>query len=152
MNRTQSLSTPRLIGLALLFLTLAIYWPVLHFDFVNYDDDKYVTANPHVLGGLKWDNVKWAFRSTHASNWHPGTWLSHALDCQLFGMWPGGHHLTNLLLHAANTLLLFLLLRLVTGAMWRSALKWLRARKGFSLEPAGRHPHISCSSIDHQAL
>jgi tetratricopeptide (TPR) repeat protein len=107
--------------LALLFLTLAIYWPVLRFDFVNYDDDKYVTANPHVLAGLTKQSVAWAFQTTDANFWHPITWLSHALDCQLYGTKPAGHHLTNLGLHLANTLLLFLLFKRMTGTLWRSA-------------------------------
>ena len=120
-TRTESLWTPRLIGLALLFLTLVIYWPVLRFDFVNYDDDKYVTANPHVLAGLTRQSVAWAFQTTDANFWHPLTWLSHMLDCQLYGSHPAGHHLTNLGLHLFNTLLLFGLWNRMTGAYWRSA-------------------------------
>ena len=63
----------------------SIFWPVRHYDFVNYDDSDYVTANKHVLAGLKWDTLSWALSTGHASNWHPLTWLSHVLDCQLFG-------------------------------------------------------------------
>ena len=81
----------------------------------------YVTENPHVLEGLTWPGVAWAFTSSAASNWHPVTWLSHMVDCQLYGLRPAGHHLTNVLLHSANTLLLFLILSRMTGAMWRSA-------------------------------
>jgi tetratricopeptide (TPR) repeat protein len=120
-TRTESLWTPRLIGLGLLFLTLVIYWPVLRFDFVNYDDDKYVTANPHVLAGLTRQSVAWAFHTTDANFWHPVTWLSHMADCQLYGPHPAGHHLTNLGLHLFNTLLLFGLWNRMTGACWRSA-------------------------------
>ncbi len=91
-------------------------------DFVNFDDGLYVTDNPLVQQGLTWDGAVWALQTTHASNWHPVVWFSHMLDCSLFGLFPGGHHLTNLLLHVLNTILLFLLLRRLTGAMWRSAL------------------------------
>ena len=108
--------------LVLALVTLAVYWRVIDCDFVNYDDPLYFTSNPHVLSGLTPVNVVWAFTTTHASNWHPMTWLSLMLDAQWFGSGPMGPHLTNLLLHAANTILLFLLLRRLTGAMWRSAL------------------------------
>src|SRR4051812_19874185 len=99
-----------LICLALAIATLAVFSPVMWNDFVNYDDPDYVTANPHVQSGLKWANVAWAFKTGHASNWHPLTWVSHMVDCQLFGQRAGGHHLMGALLHAANVLLLFLLL------------------------------------------
>lgn len=108
--------------LALLALTVAVYAPVGHFDFVQLDDPAYVTENPHVLGGLTLEGAAWAFTTGHAANWHPVTWLSHMLDVQLFGVAGGAHHLTSLALHAANTLLLFGLLALLTGALWRSAL------------------------------
>jgi tetratricopeptide (TPR) repeat protein len=101
-------------------ITLAAYWPVIHNDFVSYDDREYVTENPHVLAGLTWDTASWAFRTGHAGNWHPLTWLSHIVDVQLYGLKAGGHHLTSLLLHAANAVLLLLLLRRLTGAFWRS--------------------------------
>src|SRR5208283_5662499 len=84
--------------------------------------DDYITNNAHVKAGLTWTGVIWAFRTGAAANWHPLTWLSHMLDCQLYGLYPGGHHSTNLLFHVANTLLLFLWLRQLTGALWRSAL------------------------------
>lgn len=102
--------------------TIALYWPVLGHSFIiNYDDEDYVTANAHVQSGLSWNTVKWAFTSTFASNWHPLTWLSHALDCQLFGLDPWGHHLDNLLLHAASVVLLFLLLVWMTKRIGPSA-------------------------------
>ena len=82
----------------------------------------YVTANPHVQGGLTWEGVKWAFLNPVCCNWHPLTVLSHMLDCQLFGLKPWGHHLTNVLLHALNAVLVFVLLRQMTGATWRSLL------------------------------
>lgn len=102
-------------------VTLAAFWPVLSNEFIIYDDGQYVTENPHVLSGLNWANVCWALQSGHASNWHPLTWVSHMLDVQLFGLKPGWHHLTNLLLHTANTVLLFLLLVRLTGGLGRSA-------------------------------
>ncbi len=95
--------------------------PVLRNGFVGYDDPDYVTRNPHVIAGLSWRLVAWAFTTAHASNWHPLTWISHALDCSLFGLAPAGHHFTNLLLHAANTALLFLWLSAATGFRGRSA-------------------------------
>jgi Flp pilus assembly protein TadD len=110
-----------LICLALALVTTALYWPVTHHNFVNFDDDDYITNNSHVQAGLTWAGVIWAFQSGAAANWHPLTWLSHMLDCQLYGLNPDGHHSTNLLFHVANTLLLFLLLRQLTGALWRSA-------------------------------
>ena len=110
-----------LICLALALVTTALYWPVIHHNFVNFDDDDYITNNSHVQAGLTWAGVIWAFQTGAAANWHPLTWLSHMLDCQLYGLNPGGHHSTNLLFHVANTLLLFLWLRQLTGALWRSA-------------------------------
>jgi tetratricopeptide (TPR) repeat protein len=101
-------------------VTLAAFWPVIHNDFVSYDDREYVTQNPHVLAGWTWANAGWAFRTGHAGNWHPLTWLSHILDVQLFGLRPAWHHLTSLLLHAVNAVLLLILLRRLTGAFWRS--------------------------------
>ena len=101
---------------------LAAYLPVLHFDFVSYDDPDYVTANPHVQAGLTWAGAAWAFRTSFAGNWFPLTWLSHMLDCSLFGLDSGGHHLTNLSIHLLTSLLWFALLERLTGARWRSAL------------------------------
>jgi tetratricopeptide (TPR) repeat protein len=102
-------------------IVFAAYWPVLSHDFTNYDDPNYVTANADVQRGLTWARVSWAFCNPVVGNWHPLTMLSHMLDCQLFGLRPAGHHLTNLLLHMANTVLLFAVLRCLTGALWRSA-------------------------------
>src|ERR1017187_3594120 len=109
------------ICLALAVVTLLVYLPILHNGFVNYDDPDYITTNPHVKAGLTWSGIVWAFQSAEASNWHPLTWISHMADCQLFGLNPAGHHLTSLLFHTANTLLLFILLNRLTGALWRSA-------------------------------
>jgi tetratricopeptide (TPR) repeat protein len=109
------------IGLALVVGTLAVFGPVYANDFVNYDDPQYVTANPHVKAGLSGEGVRWAFTSTEVLNWHPLTWLSLQLDASLYGSRPWGYHQTNLLLHAANALLLFLVLWRLTAAVWRSA-------------------------------
>ena len=111
-----------LISCCLAALTLFAFWPVRLNEFLKYDDNWYVTGNPHVLGGLTWQNALWAFHSGYAANWHPLTWLSHMLDITLFGLNPAEHHLTNLFLHTANSLLLFWLLRLWTASEWRSAM------------------------------
>jgi Flp pilus assembly protein TadD len=104
----------------LIFINLLVYAPVRQYGFVNLDDPPYVTKNPNVTSGLTWHNVAWAFTTGHEANWHPLTWLSHMLDVQLFGLNPGAHHLTNLLFHIANTLLLFWILFRLTGALGRS--------------------------------
>jgi Flp pilus assembly protein TadD len=109
-----------LLDVLVFLLVGAVFVPSVHNDFVNYDDGIYVTANPHVKRGMTWDGIRWAATSTDASNWHPLTWLSHMMDCQLFGLKSWGHHLTNVLLHAANSVLLFLILQRMTGALWRS--------------------------------
>ena len=94
----------------LALITLAIYLPALSHEFLVYDDQQYVTENPHVQAGLSWQGAAWAFRTFYASNWHPLTWLSHMLDCQLYDSNAAGHHLTSVLLHVANSVLLFMLL------------------------------------------
>ncbi|HZQ47645.1 MAG TPA: hypothetical protein VFC07_11565, partial [Verrucomicrobiae bacterium] len=109
-----------LVGLVLAFGTLAAYWPVRHFKFVNLDDPLYVYQTHMVRQGLSWAGFVWAFQNVLGGNWNPLVWLSHMADCQLFQLSPGGHHLTNLLLHIANVLLLFLFLNRTTGAVWRS--------------------------------
>ncbi len=110
-----------LIGVCLAVLIAAVYWPVGHAGFINYDDNKYVTENPHVQGGLTIPTVVWAFTANYAAYWLPLTWLSFALDYEWFGMNAGGYHAVNVLLHAADAVLLFLVLRRMTGATWRSA-------------------------------
>ena len=90
-------------------------------DFVNWDDPQYVYENAHVRRGMSIEGVVWAFISRDASNWHPLTWMSHMLDCQAYGLWAGGHHLTNVLIHAATSVGLFLVLRRMTGRLWPSA-------------------------------
>jgi Flp pilus assembly protein TadD len=111
-----------LIRLLLAVATVIVYAPVGSSEFVSVDDPGYVTRNPNVWHGLTWDGARWAFAKGHMGHWHPVTWLSHMLDCQLFGLNAGAHHLMNLALHVANTLLLFSVLRRLTGALWRSAL------------------------------
>ncbi len=110
-----------LIGFCLIVAILVVFWQVKECGFVSFDDYVYVVDNPSVRGGLTFKNLIWAFTTIHASNWHPLTWLSHMLDCELYGLNPGRHHLTNVLFHIANTLLLFLVLKRMTGALWRSS-------------------------------
>ena len=105
----------------LVLLPLLIFWRATFNGFVDYDDGDYVTGNKQVQAGLTATGIKWAFTTGHASNWHPLTWISHMLDCQLFGMQTGGHHFTSVLLHVINGVLLFVLLNKMTGALWRSA-------------------------------
>jgi Flp pilus assembly protein TadD len=106
-------------GLAL--VTFLVFLPVLHNEFVNYDDPDYVTANQHVQSGLTPSSIGWAFTAGHASNWHPITWISHMADWSLFGDHPAWHHFVSLLFHMANSVILFLLLRSLTTALWPSA-------------------------------
>jgi hypothetical protein len=117
----QSSRRTWLACLFLAFATFAIYWPVRHYAFVEYDDDDYVFNNPIVRAGLNWSNFVWALSDQHACNWHPLTWLSHMADCQFFGINPGAMHLENILFHCANSVLLLLILNSMTGAFWRSA-------------------------------
>ncbi|MGA2119156.1 MAG: tetratricopeptide repeat protein [Bryobacteraceae bacterium] len=111
-----------LICLALLIATFAVYAPVRHFDFVNYDDPDYTTANPHVRPGLTARGLEWALTSRDAANWFPLTWVSHMLDCQLFGLESGWHHLDNVFLHALAAILLCIFVQRATGTRWRGAL------------------------------
>lgn len=118
---------PPVIAASLALLCMVTYWPVRNFDFVNLDDDLYVYENPHIRDGLTPQSVGWAFaadllfETDNADYWAPMTVLSRLLDVSLFGLWPGGHHLMNVLLHALNTALLFLVLWRLTQARWRSA-------------------------------
>jgi tetratricopeptide (TPR) repeat protein len=123
MDLTKQTRRTLLICVLLSAVTLAVYWPVTGHDFISCDDPAYVTLNPIVQQGLTWPGVGWAFAELHGATtyWHPLTWLSHMLDCQLFGLRPGWHHLTSLLLHTTNALLLFLLLQRLSGAAYRSA-------------------------------
>jgi Flp pilus assembly protein TadD len=109
------------MAVLLVLVTIALYWPATRCDFVNYDDPEFLTANPHVQGGLNWAGVKWAFCNIEqAAYWAPLTWLSHMLAWQFFGLNASGHHLINVLLHATNTALVFLVFRRMTRATWRS--------------------------------
>ena len=110
-----------LIYLLLVLLTVAVFWQLPSFDFVNLDDNIYVTENIHVQSGLTIKNIMWAFKTTYANFWHPLTWLSHMMDYQLFGLNPGMHHFSALLLHILNTLLLFTVFNKMTGRQLQSA-------------------------------
>ena len=115
----------RWLALGICLFLAAIVWLVfgqaIHFHFINFDDAPYVLKNPQVNRGLTTEGFVWAFTHVHSGNWHPLTWLSHMLDCQLYGLNAGWHHLTNIILHAATAILLFLVLRQMTGLLWRSA-------------------------------
>jgi len=114
-------STKVLVCLILALGTALLYAPTLHFDFVNYDDPLYVINNFHIRA-FSWESLAWCFQSGYASLWHPLTWMSHMLDFQLFGLRPGWHHATNVVLHIFNSLLLFAVLQRMTKAVWRSAM------------------------------
>lgn len=109
-----------ILGILLIIASLTLYNSVSRHPFINYDDDRYVSDNAHVSDGFTWESIKWAFSSYDESNWHPLTWLSHMLDCQLFRLNPAGHHYTNALLHALDVALLFWVLYSATGFIWRS--------------------------------
>src|SRR3984957_5318776 len=109
------------VCLALAAITFAVFGQTLRHEFVNFDDDEYVYENPVVAKGLTLKGAGWALTYGKIGHWHPLTWLTHMADCQFYGLNPGGHHLTNVLLHAATVILLFLALRQMTGAPWRSA-------------------------------
>ncbi|HEX3800175.1 MAG TPA: tetratricopeptide repeat protein [Verrucomicrobiae bacterium] len=111
-----------LLKLVLVLITVAVFLPALRSRFIDYDDPDYIILNVHVVTGLSWDNIKWAFTSMDASNWHPLTWISHMLDCELFGLYPFGHHAVNVVLHSLNATLVFIVFARMTGATWRSFL------------------------------
>jgi hypothetical protein len=109
-------SSRRILAVALLVIaTLAVYWPARQYRFVAYDDDDYVYNNQHVRDGVTWEGVEWSLVDRQANNWHPLTWLSHMLDCQVFGLNAGGPHMVNVAFHCANAVLLFLLLETLMG-------------------------------------
>src|SRR2546425_4756 len=121
-SRPPGAFSPRrelLVCSLMVLCTLAIYGQTATHGFLNFDDRRYVSENPHVQGGLAPGNLVWAFTTGHCSNWHPLTWLSHMLDCQFLGLRPGAHHLTSVALHLANALLLYLALKLMTGSRRR---------------------------------
>src|SRR5208283_3235749 len=109
------------VCLFLTVITFAVFGQTLGHEFVNYDDNLYVYENPVVQKGLTWEGIRWAFTHGVCANWHPLTVMSCMLDCRLYGLNAGGHHLTNVLLHGVTAILLFLVLRQMTGAFWRSA-------------------------------
>jgi tetratricopeptide (TPR) repeat protein len=119
MTRRPSLDL--VVVLSLVASVVAVYWQVGNHGFISYDDPGYVTANPRIREGFTLDSLRWAFTSTYFSNWHPLTWLSYMLDYRLFGDNPRGYHLVNVGFHAGNTVLLFVVLRRMTGALWASA-------------------------------
>ena len=122
-NAPTRKNTPVLpVCIVLFVLTLIFYTPVFSAGFINHDDSDYVADNPVVQKGLTPEGIKWAFTSRHASNWHPVTWISHMMDCQLFGVNPKGHHATNVVLHGLNAVIVFLILLRLTNAKWRSAI------------------------------
>lgn len=121
-NGSGALYLQAVICLVLVAAIFGVYGQVRHFDFVNYDDPKYVYDNYYVPRGLTSETVRWALTAVHEATWQPMVWLSYMLEQELHGMDPGWYHLTNVLLHTANTLLLFLLLRSMTGALWQSSL------------------------------
>ncbi len=112
---------PTICSLLLLAVGL-VFGQTVGYDFVNFDDGLYVYENPQISGGLSAQGIGWVFTHTHGANWHPLTGLSHMVDCQFYGLHAGGHHSTNVLLHAATAILLFLVLRRMTGDVWPSAL------------------------------
>ena len=109
-----------LICVTLALVIFIVFEPVRHNEFIGFDDSSYVTRNPHTRAGLTRDSIAWSFGFKTNSYWHPLTWLSHMLDSELYGLRADMHHLTNLFLHIANGLLLFLVLKRMTGALWRS--------------------------------
>ena len=121
MQGPANIARQGLVCVLLVVMVLGVFGQVYRFEYVNYDDTTYLTENPYVRTGLSVENVAWAFSTRQASNFFPLTWLSHMLDFQLFGDHAGAHHLVNVLLHAANAVLLFLLLTRMTGALWPSA-------------------------------
>ncbi len=110
-----------IICLFLVAASLIVYGQVITHEFINYDDGVYITENPHVKDGFTLESIKWAFTTGHATNWHPVTWLSHMLDIEIYGLNPMGHHWTNLQIHIVNSILLFLVFKIMTGAIWKSA-------------------------------
>jgi tetratricopeptide (TPR) repeat protein len=109
------------VCLVVVLATLAVFWQVRLNEFISFDDDKYITDNSHVKAGLTWESVVWAFTKPHVHNWHPLTWLSHMLDCELYGLNSSAHHFTNLLFHMTNAVLLLFILNRMTGNLWSSA-------------------------------
>ncbi|MHC4124741.1 MAG: ArnT family glycosyltransferase, partial [Planctomycetota bacterium] len=121
MEKKQNKYRIVLICAALVFVSLAAYEPVRHNEFIVYDDYSLITENPHIQSGFNLESIRWAFTTYYWGNWHPLTWLSHMLDYELFGLNAAGHHFVNLFLHIISTLLLFWILKQMTGGTWSSA-------------------------------
>src|SRR5438270_4586625 len=109
------------VCICLAVLTSVVFGQTVRHDFINYDDPRYVYENTKITNGLNIGGIAWAFTHIHSMNWHPLTTISHMLDCQLYGLKPGAHHFTNVLLHSIVAILLFLVLQQMTSALWRSA-------------------------------
>jgi len=120
-HRIANIRYDVLICLFLVIATLAVYWQVNYHEFINFDDSSYILQNQHVQKGLTSESISWAFSFTDIAYWHPLTWLSHMLDCQIYGLIPGMHHRTSLIFHIVNSILLFFVLQKMTGALWKSA-------------------------------
>ncbi|MGD0597741.1 MAG: tetratricopeptide repeat protein [Sedimentisphaerales bacterium] len=131
--KQMAISRTVLICIALAAATFVAFEGVRSNDFVHYDDDKYITSNEYVQKGLSLESIKWAFTTWHQGNWHPLTWMSHLIDSTVFGMKPAGHHLVSVGFHIANVILLFLILKKMTGAIWPSAF----VAAVFGLHPLG---------------
>ena len=110
-----------IVYVVLTIVTLAVYWQVNQYNFINFDDPYFVIQNSHIRSGITPDEIRWAFSTRFFGLWHPLVWLSFIFDYQLHGLNPGGYHLTNLILHIFSTLLLFWLFNRMTGAIWRSS-------------------------------
>ena len=108
------------LSVVLLVATIALYFPVIHHPFANIDDQGYVSENLQVQNGLRWSTFAWAIKTFDDSNWHPLTWISHAVDCQMFGIDPAGHHAVNMAWHAVDVVVLFWVLLFATGFVGRS--------------------------------
>jgi protein O-mannosyl-transferase len=120
-NKLKNQAISICIYSVLALVTFLIFLQVHNFNFINYDDNHYFYENPHILSGLSFKNIEWAFTTGQESNWHPLTWISLMLDHQLFGLNPGWSHLINLFFHIANTVLLFAVLKKMTDSVWPSA-------------------------------
>ncbi|MDB6029104.1 MAG: Tetratricopeptide 2 repeat protein [Verrucomicrobiales bacterium] len=115
-------NTTGIVAIVLVAVTWALYWPSLQFEFISFDDPEYVAQNPFVQHGITLSSLKWAFTSSHAWNWHPVTWVSHMIDCQLFGLNAGAHHGVNVFFHSISVVLLFLIGKKITNNLWASAI------------------------------
>src|SRR6476660_5300271 len=124
MSKVESQRRALVAGIAIFLVALCwiVFGQTRRFDFVNFDDYLYVYDNALIRHGLSWPGLGWILSEAHGSNWHPLTTFSHMLDCQLFGVNAGAHHLVNLFFHSMGAVLLFVVLRAMTSAIWRSAL------------------------------